>query len=1295
MKNKNIISLITAIILIFITVSAQQPIRVFAYEAAEGVPVLDRSVLDGIHPRIFLDPAEAEALRQKITTRSDYEPYWSAITQAADGIIAIPPLEYIENSDDGWMRDRIGNNIGNIAFMYLMTGDKKYYDAAEALALAACSYPTWGRGADLNTSLSAAHILAGMGLFYDWCYDAMPESTRETVRNKLIERGTTMFKASKDTSTFWSREWLQNHMYIHTTGMLIAGTAIMDEYPAAAQWYDQAHSMFANTFKYLNDEGSNHEGPMYFVYGKQFLFMYMDLAKKFYHLDYFDHPWFKEAAKYVTYSMFPEEHWTYQINHFNLADDEYGWDGGLGPDHLLFRFAKEYNDGHTQYFAEKIFEKGVGRRLMLWCYILWNDQDVEAIPPKDMPTTHYFPDMGLLYARSGWQNNESVLMFKSGPYLGHKATNANKTDPYLDWGGGHVHTDANHFSLFAEGDNQLVDDGYSLKYTNSHNTLLIDNKGQVGEGYIWFRHQDAYAAKSLPTIVKTETNDVYDYMVGDAKTAYAPATGLTKYNRHILFIKPDILLVVDDIASTDPHNYELRFFPSPQNAVEQADGSYYVQNLRSKLVAKPIYTDEGSFSAENVVLYSGKPNVSAATPVSSEHLAFRAIKKDTDSFLNAVAFSWSPNNAVPAKVTGAKNGNIFTFTVRGERYSIDVSSMNVSVPEREEALTLYYNGKIVNSPPMHFLLAEKEKLLPVRALFEAIGGRVEWDAVASAVNIEFSGKTASFTEEEDGVIISDGRLHLTRAMIEKSFNLDVMINENSNKVLVEDYKATDGLTEMKLNNILINNLKIKGYSPDVKEYNIVNTWGNKQPEISVIPEDISAVAEVKYENNKITVTCRSRDGSLSTDYIFNINNYIGFGNIPVYALSESDGSEFYLGMSIDGDMSTNSTSDGDGEWGQYDFGEERKVAAIGIAPYIGNTRKAYFDILTSKDGESWTTVYSGGSSGTTSNFEYYDMKDTVCRYVRLLFRGNSTNQKNSFLEVAFFDTVNFAKDLEINIDKPMLRLNETAKAEVLGSMFNGSPLDIKNGELKFFVDNTDVVELENGVLTALKKGSAVITANYSIDGFTIERTRMVEVSDGIYLDEDFEGYTDGSSIVGGSWQAGFGDEENQASVKVMPDGNKVLKITATTQNLITNATYTLNKFGKMVFEADIMSDSTKGQKAFRLFDSKPSLYGPLISMGQNGDIVSYDVDHEYILRTYRKNIWYSFKLELDLDTQLTNVYIDGRLYAQNIGMRAKEGNGNPYNWENGIRSLRIDAVSQDGSTVNFYIDNLKIYEMTE
>jgi len=105
---------------------------------------------------------------------------------------------------------------------------------------------------------------------------------------------------------------------------------------------------------------------------------------------------------------------------------------------------------------------------------------------------------------------------------------------------------------------------------------------------------------------------------------------------------------------------------------------------------------------------------------------------------------------------------------------------------------------------------------------------------------------------------------------------------------------------------------------------------------------------------------------------------------------------------IDGVASSSSrwSSKGIGKTITLDLGSESSVQALEIDWYSGDKRTAYFDIDTSDDNESWSTVLSGGiSSGDDVSFEEIDVADTNARYVRLTGGGNSNDAWNSIVEM--------------------------------------------------------------------------------------------------------------------------------------------------------------------------------------------------------------------------------------------------------------------------------------------------------
>jgi hypothetical protein len=101
---------------------------------------------------------------------------------------------------------------------------------------------------------------------------------------------------------------------------------------------------------------------------------------------------------------------------------------------------------------------------------------------------------------------------------------------------------------------------------------------------------------------------------------------------------------------------------------------------------------------------------------------------------------------------------------------------------------------------------------------------------------------------------------------------------------------------------------------------------------------------------------------------------------------------------VDGSLSTRWSASGDGQWIRYDLGAVKTVSFLKFAMYSGASRQAIFDIRLSSDGTTWTTVFSGRSSGTTLNLETYDIPDQSARYIMYLGHGNSSNAWNSITE---------------------------------------------------------------------------------------------------------------------------------------------------------------------------------------------------------------------------------------------------------------------------------------------------------
>ncbi len=102
---------------------------------------------------------------------------------------------------------------------------------------------------------------------------------------------------------------------------------------------------------------------------------------------------------------------------------------------------------------------------------------------------------------------------------------------------------------------------------------------------------------------------------------------------------------------------------------------------------------------------------------------------------------------------------------------------------------------------------------------------------------------------------------------------------------------------------------------------------------------------------------------------------------------------------IDGSLATRWSNLGVGSWLRADMGQAKTLKAVDIAWYNGSSRSSRFTLSTSMDGTTFTQVFSGASSGTTSSYERYTFPAVTARYVKVTVNGNTQNTWASISEM--------------------------------------------------------------------------------------------------------------------------------------------------------------------------------------------------------------------------------------------------------------------------------------------------------
>jgi hypothetical protein len=217
-----------------------------------------------------------------------------------------------------------------------------------------------------------------------------------------------------------------------------------------------------------------------------------------------------------------------------FGDGAYGhW---YGPATYLHKIAAYYRDPLAQGTAALYRSAQASTRLSSLYSLLWYADDVPATPANELPLARHFTDKDIVFMRSDWQGDETIVGFKCGPHAGHHAL---QHYPQCI-GGGHMAPDAGTVLLYAYGERMISDGGYAQKYTAFRNTVLVNGKGQTGETdgtTDWFECSDLRREKRGPFILRADLSAELDYLIGNVAPAYGPEAGLTRYLRHLVYLR--------------------------------------------------------------------------------------------------------------------------------------------------------------------------------------------------------------------------------------------------------------------------------------------------------------------------------------------------------------------------------------------------------------------------------------------------------------------------------------------------------------------------------------------------------------------------------------------------------------------------------------------------------------------------------------------------------------------------------------------------------------------------------------
>lgn len=673
---------------------------------------------------------------------------------------------------------------------YLFTKDvpgyekeNKFYLERTIVWLDGCMYyPFWGTLGYQNNDLAGGHHLLATSLAYHWLKDELKDRTvdhrigtdgsseeawnntvkvyedqpyLEALEMRLWQAGTDMF-----TRNYAYDCYVMNHLHVRMGGLLAAAMALReqpnltDEQKAELiKWAGMALYKDGIAMNSLMPDGTSQEGVPYWEYAATYLIKAGVIARSALNIDLFSMTnVFKNSADYLLYNLLPANTWKSNYSVLNVGDSPiYHYNG---PSHILRFIAGEYGDAKAQWLAEKVEDAKIdSHTATFWLSMMVADPDLKSVAPSLDETLHWFKDMDHVIARSDWSGDEDFLSIKCGIPMGKNLMQMIKDGIYGgDPDAGHAHPDANHISLYSNGEFILMDDGYSDKFSSNHNTLLVNGKGQLGEGSHWLEESAYLDYNAVPYMKVVLSTDTYDYIVGDATQAYKPGSGLYMFERNVLWLKNEqVLLVVDNILAADGTDLELRWFSCADNVIENRYG-YLAVAQKTTMQIYP-FTDVTNNSYETVICHADDDFIYQKDTLRQTY--------NGSEWQNAIAFSWNDIGKDTAYVRYlAADKYIHQFEVNGKVYTINVVENNVSVttdklPEDDPAAAkdsslsaIAISGEMLeNFDPAvtnySFVLRSKVKAEDIMAFTSAKGATVDVKVGLSKITITCTSRDGS------------------------------------------------------------------------------------------------------------------------------------------------------------------------------------------------------------------------------------------------------------------------------------------------------------------------------------------------------------------------------------------------------------------------------------------------------------------------------------------------------------------------------------------------------------------------
>ncbi len=479
------------------------------------------------HPRIYIAANKAR-LTAALTANT---PAASRFKNVVDNFV---------NGTNYW-----GFEAWNAALLGPLTGDPKYctkaisvvdaYVAAEEQKISSGAKPTVAG----NSYLEVGGVIGDLALTYDWCFDQVSASQKSrwlAYANQAVWNVWHPDQAKWGNVTYPWTGWStnnpsDNYYYSFMRATMLLGLATKGETPQGDEWITQFRvtkliGQLVPTFDAQLRGGGSREGTAYGVSQRSLFHLYdvwmattgEKLQAKTKHA--------RQSLRSAMHQVVPT------LDRIAPTGDQPRDHEALFYDYqraylleLISMYPNDYTAGRAKsLLAGSNLPQMARPEMMVYDFLYANDVPVR--PLEEMATDYYASGIGQVYSRSGWDKQATWMNLTGGAYTES-----------------HAHQDQGSLMIYKGGwmsaDAVMQSQSGIIQDTTAHSLVRL----RSGSGDI------KQKVNTTSKTVGLHQGDGFLYAAVDTTAAYGGDANVSKVQREVVFLKPNVIVVYDRVAT--------------------------------------------------------------------------------------------------------------------------------------------------------------------------------------------------------------------------------------------------------------------------------------------------------------------------------------------------------------------------------------------------------------------------------------------------------------------------------------------------------------------------------------------------------------------------------------------------------------------------------------------------------------------------------------------------------------------------------------------------------------------------